>query len=246
MSPAEAWAYDGSLEGLVGLAARALREGRAPALAVRRGGTESSSLFAFDEAGIGDRGKDRDEILSRDEYLLDLVIKAWMSEEDIETALLVLCADFGRLGPSVLGDHSRVETRRVKAACRRVTREIHRLIGLARFSPRSDGLFSAPLEPDHNVVAALMPHFTRRFAGHDFAVVDLRRELAFSSRGGRIEASQGKEALALLPDRRGDEDTALWRRYYAAAENPARRNPSLRLRLMPARYWKYLPELTRE
>jgi probable DNA metabolism protein len=107
------------------------------------------------------------------------------------------------------------------------------------------------------VVAALLPHFARRFGAGDFALVDLRRRLAFARRGGRFESAAGDEALAFLSEaagaaaRRGgpvgaereDEDTLLWKRYFKAAENPARRNPELQRRLMPRRYWKYLPEL---
>jgi probable DNA metabolism protein len=117
--------------------------------------------------------------------------------------------------------------------------------GLARFSPRGDGLFSAPLSPDANIIAALLPHFARRFGNEDFALVDVRRCLAFARLSGRFESASGDEALAYLPslDSASDEDTELWRRYFKATENPARHNPELQRRLMPKRYWRYLPEI---
>jgi probable DNA metabolism protein len=94
-----------------------------------------------------------------------------------------------------------------------------------------------------------MPHFARRFGSEDFAVVDLQAAPWPSrARGGRFESAAGEEALAYLPESNAthadDEDALLWRRYFRATENPARRNPELQRRLMPRRYWKYLTELT--
>jgi len=168
-----------------------------------------------------------------------------MSEEGVEPQLLSLASALGRGEAGAAEDYARPETRILRAACSRVEREVHRLQGLARFSPRSDGLYSALLEPDHNVLPALLPHFARRFGGQAFALVDLRRRVAYLSRGGRIEALSGEEAIALGPDRSDEDAQALWRGYFQAIENPARRNPGLQKRLMPARYWKHLPELAR-
>jgi uracil-DNA glycosylase len=179
--------------------------------------------------------------------LFDSIISVWMSEEPLELPLFRLCALAGLRGPDALADHGNPDLRAVLRASRRVRREIDRLSGLARFSPRSDGLFCAPLEPDSNIAAALLPHFARRFGPEDFALVDVRRRLAFARRGGRFESAAGEDALAYLPDESGsgDEDLALWRRYFKATENPSRKNPELQRRLMPRRYWRYLPEIAR-
>lgn len=93
------------------------------------------------------------------------------------------------------------------------------------------------------MVAAILPHFERRFVREDFAIVDLKRSLAFARRAGKVDCFIGLEALAFLPDSGDAEDEALWRRYFAATENPARRNHELQRRLMPRRYWRFLPEL---
>jgi probable DNA metabolism protein len=177
--------------------------------------------------------------------LFDLVLLIWMSEESLEGLLLRVCAEAALHGPELLADHGRAEVRALTRAAYKVTHEIHRLEGLARFSPRADGLLCAPLEPDANVVAALLPYFSRRFGAEDFALLDARRHLAFARRGGRVESASGEEALAFLPapDSTRDEETELWRIYFKSTENPARRNPSLQRRLMPARYWRYLPEI---
>jgi uracil-DNA glycosylase len=245
------WSYDGSLESLIILAHKAFSEGSAPD-AVANALAEEGELFALLgpaplEQPSGDLARDAvaagSELRSFSGELFDMVARIWMSEEALELPLFRLCAEAGRHGPDVLADHSRADLRAVLRSVRRVNHEIHRLEGLARFSPRRDGLFSAPLEPDANVVAALMPHFAERFGSEDFALVDLKRRLAFARRDGRFESAAGEAALAFLPDSGPDEDTQLWKRYFKATENPARRNPVLQRRLMPLRYWRFLPEI---
>jgi probable DNA metabolism protein len=241
------WAYDGSLEALFLLADRALRSGEFPE---SLGWQRAKEPSLFDEPTAPAEAPDPAEaemaagrLRAFSGGLFDLCLRAWMSEEGVEAELLAAAAISGLEGPDALEDYSRAPIRGLQAACRRVDREIHRLQGLARFSPRNDGLYSAPLEPDHNVIAALAPHFARRFGTQGFALVDLRRGIAFEAREGSLRARAGREALDLLPDRADDADRALWRRYFEAAENPARLNPALQRRLMPSRYWKYLPEL---
>lgn len=177
--------------------------------------------------------------------LFDIIVRIWMSEAALELPLLRLCAEAGLHGSAVLEDYGNPDLRAVAGASRRVSREIERLCGLARFSPRGDGLLAAALEPDANIVAALMPHFARRFGHEDFALVDVRRRFAFTRRDGDFESAIGVEALALLPDGMGDhdEEVSLWRRYFEGTENPSRKNPELQCRLMPRRYWRYLPEI---
>jgi probable DNA metabolism protein len=264
------WAYDGSCEGLLILAYKAYAEGRSPET-VANALAEEGELFAllgpapFEAEASGASSEDiarkaeaaGSALRSFSGELFDLVLRIWMSEEALELPLLRICAEAGLHGPEVIADHSSADLRALSRASRRVNREIHRLEGLARFSPGPGGVYSAPLEPDANVTAALLPHFSRRFGSEDFALVDVRRRLAFARRLGAFESATGEAALAYLPPREEaqpsapaqatltqvDEEAQLWRRYFKATENPARRNPELQRRLMPIRYWRYLPEM---
>jgi uracil-DNA glycosylase len=244
------WSYDGSLEGLIVLAHKAYSRTQAPE-AIANALAQEGELFALlgpppleqPSSGIaGEAEAAGSELRAFSGELFDMIARIWMSEEALELPLLRVCAEAGKRGADVLADHGAPDLRALSRSSRRVYREIDRLRGLARFSPREDGLFPAPLEPDANVAAALLPHFARRFGEEDFALVDLRRRLAFARRSGRFESAVGEEALAYLPSPCGDEEVRLWKRYFKAAENPARRNPELQRRLMPMRYWRYLPE----
>lgn len=240
--------YDGSLDTLVLILRRALDADERPDF-LPCGEDAQPSLFDEPVARQASTGEEMSEaaryLRAFSGLLFDLAIRAWMSSEGVEDLLIDLAFQAGREGPELLEDYSIPQVRALRAACQRVEREIHRLEGLARFSLRRDGLYSAPLEPDHNILAALLPHFRRRFGAQPFAIVDLRRCLALESRGDQVRAHSGAEARSLLPDDADDGALLLWRRYFDATENPARRNPALQRRLMPARYWKYLPELAR-
>jgi probable DNA metabolism protein len=245
------WSYDGSLEGLVVLSHRAYASRSVPD-AVANALAEAGELFALlgpDPLESASSNLERDaesagsELRSFSGELFDMIARIWMSEEPLELPLFRLCAEAGLHGAEVLANHSSPDLRALSRAARRVYHEIDRLSGLARFSPRHDGIFSAPIEPDANIIAALIPRFARRFGSEDFALVDIRRRLAFARRSGRFESAAGEEALAFLPDSGPEEDLLLWKRYFRATENPARRNPELQRRLMPMRYWRYLPEM---
>jgi probable DNA metabolism protein len=196
-----------------------------------------SGAEAFDGASVVR------ELRSISPRLHAMLLKCWMSEEDLDAELYQVVAASKERGSAVLEDYSRPEIRALRAACARVDREIERFVGLARFSLRPDGLHAACIEPDHNIAGALLPRLAPRFGESPFAIVDKRRLIAVERRGGHSRFLSGPEALGLLsyPCDAGPEE--LWKRYYRVIEDPLRRNPGLRRALMPRRYWKHLPEM---
>jgi probable DNA metabolism protein len=258
-----AWTYGGSLEELILLAYRAYAQAAAPdALAdpaamhkqpADNAPKAEADLFTPPEAFLFETEpvyhpvspeKAASELQAFSCDLYDQIALLWMSEEGLELPLLRGCAKAGRHGSDALLDQSDSDIRAIALCARRVSREIDRFIGIARFSPRSDGLFVAVLESDANIAGALMPHFARRFGTEDFAIVDLKRQLAFAREKGAFICRSGEEALAYLPDSQdAEEDVLLWKRYFKAVEIPSRRNPKLQLGHLPRRYWRFLPEI---
>jgi probable DNA metabolism protein len=255
----EIWAYDGSVWELAALVLKSHAEGRAPgrvtnALQVRgEDGLWSGMEPAEAEAGAPAEPSRASEeegqrLLALSPRLYAATLRAWMSEEGVEAELLELSVDFRERGELAFCDYSRPSLRLLAAAIHRVIREVHRLEGFARFSPRLDPLlgeerFVALLEPDHNVLPSLGPFFLRRFGPTPFALVDLSRGYALASREGGLEFRGAEELAALAPDESEAEEACLWRRYFKATENPARRNPLLQRALMPRRYWAHIVEM---
>ncbi|MDR0441934.1 MAG: TIGR03915 family putative DNA repair protein [Treponema sp.] len=180
-------------------------------------------------------------------------VHAWMSELPIENEIL----SFGRkvIAASVTGgsktakkqaaekaasDHSGADTLAVMGAAYKVERELHRLIGLLRFTPTDDGVYIARCTPDHLVLPAFGEHFTARFRETAWAIIDEKRNLAISRKPGEQAAMF---ALTEAFTGGSDEWEDLWRHYHKTINNESRKNPNLQRQLMPKRYWKYLPEM---
>jgi len=128
----------------------------------------------------------------------------------------------------------------------KVTHEIHRLTGLLRFSPDSDGVYTARCTPDNFILPALAKHFTLRFGETPWAIIDEKRGLC-------LRKSNGSDAILLPYSPDVTEDTVgkartdpwedLWRLYHKSINNESRKNPKLQRQFMPERYHKYLTEL---
>ena len=134
---------------------------------------------------------------------------------------------------------------------RRVHREVHRFQGFVRFQKTADGMYFAAIDPDHNIVHLLTPHFRSRYEGQPWVIYDTRRnhgvfydtnqvmEVVLSNPG--FDMKTGK-----LHDHAKDSDQdyyrELWQAYYDAINIIERKNHRQMKRAMPQRYWKYLPE----
>jgi probable DNA metabolism protein len=161
-------------------------------------------------------------------------------------------AAFDRGDPDVLA---------VLKAAGRVQHEIHRLTGLLRFSPDSNGVYIAFCTPDHYILPALTEHFRARFGESSWAVIDEKRKLCLiCEKGGPANITPLPASIKTsIGETSGETSTSigeskkdfrnpdcweeLWRLYHRSVNNEARKNPGLQRQLMPARYHKYLPEM---
>ena len=134
---------------------------------------------------------------------------------------------------------------------RKVKREAHLFLGLVRFQKTADGMFFALIEPDHNILWLISNHFKNRYATQPWVIYDTRRKY-----GIWYDRKEVQEVLIENPAadmhtgklheqaRDMDEDhfTHLWKAYYQSITISERANPRQMARMMPRRYWKYLPE----
>jgi probable DNA metabolism protein len=135
----------------------------------------------------------------------------------------------------------------VRDASFKVSREVHRLSGLLRFSLGSANVPVALCSPDHFVLPILSEHFTLRFGDSPWAIVDERRRLALIKHintDAQLEVFNPVHPwFAELQNAGGDNWEKLWLSYFKAINNESRTNPKVQLQFMPKRYWKYLPEM---
>ncbi len=121
-----------------------------------------------------------------------------------------------------------------------VKREMHKMKAFVRFrkvQTEQAEIYVAWFEPEHHIIEAVAPFFSRRFTGMHWSILTPLRSVHWD--GNRLLFSPGVTAAA-APD--SDELEALWRTYYRSIFNPARLKVSAMRAEMPKKFWKNLPE----
>ena len=130
--------------------------------------------------------------------------------------------------------------------------EIHRMIGLFRFTPDKNGEFTAKCGPDYYILPNIAEYFTARFGETPWSIIDEKRGLRLRRLPGEEakitsyadEPPVEKENIAdNNAGEKSDEWEELWKHYHKTINNEDRSNPGLQRQFMPKRYWKYLPEV---
>lgn len=259
--------YDGTPEGFFALLQEALESGIIPERVRRckpetREASGTPSLFPEEEFGLPEliRGPEQEQkslaameqLRSCSEAVFQDCIQAWMSDEPIETEIIryavkLIGAPSRSIAEKYRTDRSFKPCQIVLEASQRYLREQDRLLGLLRFKPTSEGYLVARCEPETCALPALALPLKRRFGTTAWAVQDEKRHLVLACDGlGEPELSSYDPDHPPFSPPEGlvpDEFEALWQEYYHIINIESRKNPELRKRLMPLRYWKYLPEL---
>jgi len=122
---------------------------------------------------------------------------------------------------------------------RQVELESHRFTGFVRFSV-IDGIYVSKINPDHDILEFLAPHFTSRFQNQKFIIYDEKRGKALISQNGQalFKNDIKLDSKFLLRD----SFAVYWKEYYDNIAIKERRNPKAQKRSMPTRYWDNLIE----
>lgn len=177
------------------------------------------------------------EIPGTEDQLLSYARYVFSSPENVEE-------DYGH--PAVLW---------VTQTARKVWREKHRMEAFVRFQELKDGLYFSLVEPDHNVLPLIAPHFRSRYADQDWLIYDGRRHygIHYKKSIGSVEEvffaeSEAPTSNHVSADSLNERETlfqTLWQDYFRHTGIPARVNPKLHLSHIPLRYWKHLTEKKR-
>ena len=139
---------------------------------------------------------------------------------------------------------------RLHQTLKKVSRERHRMKAFIRFVKSDDGLYTAVVEPDFNVIPLIVEFFKNRFADQDWLIYDIKRNYGFHYSANEINEVSGNikdtipnpYELELNIDPKELEYQHLWSTYFKSTNIEARKNLKLHLRHVPKRYWKYLVE----
>lgn len=132
----------------------------------------------------------------------------------------------------------------VSKCCRRVNYESHRMCGFVRFKCLPGEIYYSDIEPDHNILTLIAPHFSERFSNQKWIIHDVKRELAIMYDCHHwVLSPLTKEDSKLLMSANDEIYEDLWKTYYDTVAIKERENPRLRRQMMPQRYWKHMIEV---
>jgi probable DNA metabolism protein len=237
--------YDGSFEGLMCAIASAYK--RKEPLEIRKVDDPAPLLIATVEDIVTDSGQARKVIEAIVQKLgmetFKRVSYACFSEEpEVGTALLEFLRYAFRTGPSAIEHLSHPKVRPIFEASRKVTRELHLMTGLVRFSQTASGIYYSRYEPTYDLTAILAPHFIQRLSDQTWVLHDVRRRLAafYDQKTWWLgELEPGEPAYS-------DEEISyqdLWHAYFKHISIESRLSETRQRQHMPKKYWKYLVEI---
>jgi uracil-DNA glycosylase len=129
----------------------------------------------------------------------------------------------------------------LRQMARAVQHEIHKMRAFVRFRPAQEQagptVHVAWFEPEHHIVEANAPWFSRRFANMRWAILTPSRCVEWD--GTELHFRDGARRHQAPPPDAGE---TLWLTYYQSIFNPARLNLAMTAKEMPRRYWRNLPE----
>lgn len=143
-----------------------------------------------------------------------------------------------------LHDYGAAEIVRWMGWVKSVGREKHHMEAFVRFEAHDDGLYFARIEPRHDVLPLIMPHFCRRFPTMRFAIYDTARGYGIYHQDKQLQRIGELDDKNRTDTVSADEAfyRALWRQYFSSTTITSRINRKLQRQHMPQRYWKYLTE----
>jgi len=158
-----------------------------------------------------------------------------------ETAILEyvkLLAAKGPIADSMLADD---RVKKVHGLAASVGGEAHMFKGFVRFKELADKSLYAKIEPDHNILPLLVPHFRARLGTFNWVIHDTRRNNAALYFKGKLVYAPLASAN-ILEDGKEAEVRALWKHFFKIAAVKERVNPGLQRRNVPLKYRKNLTE----
>jgi uracil-DNA glycosylase len=187
----------------------------------------------------------------------DNIMLAWLSELPIEReiiaygrGILAAAQDFNsfddkrRAAQKAANNRTNADALTVLNTAYKVQIEVHRMMGLLRFTKNENGEFTARCEPDHLILPCLGDFFTARFGDTPWAIIDEKRGMVLSKKlGEQAKINISEDAAEGFSLAKNDEWEDLWKHYHKTINNEDRSNPDLQRQLMPKRYWKHLPEV---
>jgi probable DNA metabolism protein len=129
---------------------------------------------------------------------------------------------------------------------KKVQFESHNMLGFIRFREISPNFYYSQIEPDHNILYLIAPHFSRRLSSQNWIIHDLKRGVAalYNGEDWVIHTMNSLNNNLFTHEIKDSIYEKLWKEYFNTIAIKERTNPKQQSRFMPKRYWKHLTELS--
>ncbi|WP_128426839.1 TIGR03915 family putative DNA repair protein [Gudongella oleilytica] len=238
--------YDGSFEGLLTAVWEAYYAKEDPSEIIWEGVSHpnllSSTKMIYTDANKADRVyRAVEEKISH--AALRRIFYIYLSGEPESGIIVLNYLRIGfRLGAAVDDYHAEPTVLKSEKLYNKVAMEKHRQAGLIRFKRLESGVFYSKIDPDHNVIALLAPHFAARMPSEYWILHDAGRGIAvfYDKNDWVVRNLETPEDIVLKEEEETYQE--MWKAYYRHLSIESRKNMSLKKRMMPVRYWKNLIE----
>lgn len=239
--------YDGTFEGLLTSIYEAYYRYENPDDIVPEGREEENFLIQryrieTDAQKASKVYKSIEEKIS--EYALQRVFYVYLSDNPKSGIAILNYLSIGyKMGANVDRNLSNDAVLTMDRVYHKVATEKHRLVGLLRFKMLESGFFYSSVEPEHNIVGLLAPHFANRLSNENWIIHDLERNIAvlYNRDEWIIKDFILEDDIIIREDEEEYQD--MWRAYYKHISIESRKNLRLKKNYMPMKYWKHLVEI---
>ena len=236
--------YDGGFEGFLTALSLALDSGEGCAIS-KEEATEAGLFSEFVNSGVDPlRAGAARELVERrgSAESWQHVRFAFLSEvAGAETAILEYVQLLAAKGPGADNMLADDRVRKVHRLSASVGGEAHMFKGFVRFKELADKTLYSRIEPDHNILALLVPHFRARLGTCNWVIHDAKRNNAALYFKGRLVYAP-LDSARLLEDAKEAKVRELWQHFFKTAAIKERINPRLQRQNVPLKYRKNLTE----
>lgn len=129
---------------------------------------------------------------------------------------------------------------------RNVNNEVLHYKGFLRFNELRNGILSARIRPENNILSLLAPHFTDRFQNENWIIYDEGRKQAAIHRAEQnwimVDGGVLEEEKLLEYSEQETELQKSWKAFVNSIGIKERENPKLQSQMLPYRYREFMNE----
>lgn len=178
--------------------------------------------------------------ISREAYL-DVFYCYLSDSEQKENIILEFLIFAFKYGRKTMNFYTHEKVLPLNEASLKVSREVHKFLGILRFSDAGGVLFSR-FSPDNDILILLAEHFANRYKFERFVIYDEKRKKALFYAD---ELWEIKENINFEDIEYSDNEKliqVLWKQYFTDLAIKERTNLNLQFQFVPARYRKNMAE----